>query len=496
MEGLYDPLFFRRKFSYMLVDSKYESGELRSIFPLVSMAIPFGVFVCSLVFKPSFPDSWYDYQRVFGLVLLTISSFIIPIIPAQRSSGVRAVLAVSVAIGCLYAVVHFQHFRPVLTEVLTVALFIASVCCWSVFLTASQRALFFFMAGLQLSIVFYIICRFLWYVASISNDLLPDPFSFFDGFVNPRFFGAWVTLSWPLFLINCSTGYDLSSRGRRLIWPGLRVFFAGIWLALAIFSGSRATWLAIISVLFVTFACGAAGRRIAIRGATAVIIGLMLHELLFVLIPEWQTGKTVVNSLDRLRSGLSLSGREILWRIALEGIAERPWFGAGPMMFSATNNGVASTTHNVFLQLAYEWGLPFAVIAMVLVLRWLWFQFMICREKQDRCRIVLWMCVVGGMIEAQFDGLLSAPYSQLSTAFIVALILSLDRRAQNNTGPLTVVMWSLLRFSPLVMSITLWWVIWPELSNLESWEAQTLQQTSVEHFQPRFWLQGVVFPDK
>lgn len=478
------------------MDFKNEGEELRSISPLVAMVIPFGVFVCSLIFKLSYLDSWYDHQRVFGLVLLTISSLVIAMIPAQRSSGIRTVLTVSVAVGCLYTIMHFQHFRPVLTEVLTVALFIGSVCCWSIFLPASQRAVSFFVAGLQLSIVFYIILRFLWYVAAIFNDLIPDPFSFFDGFVNPRFFGAWVTLSWPLLLINYNADYNLSPRGCKFIGPGLLVFVGGIWVALAIFSGSRATWLAIISVLFLMLACGAVGRRIAIRGVMAVILGLMLHQLLFVLVPEWLTGKAAVNSLDRLRSGLSLSGREILWRIALEGVTERPWFGAGPMMFSATNNGVASTTHNLFLQLAYEWGLPFAVIATVLVLRWVWFQFMICREEQNSYRMVLWMCVVGGMIEAQFDGLLSAPYSQLSIALIVALILSLDRRAKTNTGSLTVRMWSLLRFSPFVMSITLWWVIWPELSNLESWEAQTLQQTGVEHFQPRFWLQGVVFPDE
>jgi hypothetical protein len=50
--------------------------------------------------------------------------------------------------------------------------------------------------------------------------------------------------------------------------------------------------------------------------------------------------------------------------------------------------------------------------------------------------------------------------------------------------------WSGVRFLPLLMALALWWAAWPELSQLEAWELESLQKTGIGYFQPRFWLQG------
>jgi hypothetical protein len=230
-----------------------------------------------------------------------------------------------------------------------------------------------------------------------------------------------------------------------------------------------------------------------LHGVLVIAVGFVLHLLLFIQVPEW-AGLEPVNALDRLRDGANLSRRDVLWQLAWQGIAERPWFGAGPMMFSATNNGVASTTHNVMLQLAYEWGVPFALLVIAAAIYGMWRQFLRCRSDTDPTRLVLWMCVVGALIEAQFDGILVAPHSQLLFTVLCAWLMSLDEPAVMELRAWQMRVWKVLRFVPLLLTLALWMAIWPELSNLESWELETLQRTGAGHFQPRFWLQGVVFP--
>jgi hypothetical protein len=75
------------------------------------------------------------------------------------------------------------------------------------------------------------------------------------------------------------------------------------------------------------------------------------------------------------------------------------------------------------LQLAYEWGVPFALLVIAVTPR------ARCggssalpggnRLLTDPTRLVLWMCIVGALIEAQLDGLLSAPHSQLMFTVLV-----------------------------------------------------------------------------
>jgi len=124
-------------------------------------------------------------------------------------------------------------------------------------------------------------------------------------------------------------------------------------------------------------------------------------------------------------------------------------------------------------------------------------QFVRCRTGTDPAtdptRLVLWMCIVGALIEAQFDGLLSAPHSQLLFTVLVAWMVSLDAPTAAGFTGIRAKAWLVLRFTPLAMTLVLWWAVWPELSNLEPWELQTWERTGAAHFQPRFWLQGVIF---
>lgn len=438
--------------------------------------------------KPPYPDSWYDYQRLFELVVLTMTACLVPFVSLSRVPRLLEVNLGCVLVGGVFFLLHAEHLRYVLIETVCFALLICSVVFWSAFLRGwinSQLLL----VSVWLSVLFYIYFRFIWCVAALSQGLALDPFSFFDGFVNPRFFGAWVTLSWPLLLVFPQNNKLLPSGWKS--WLGVLV--AAVWWAFAIFSGSRATWVSISFVVLIVFFLGSVGRKISARAILAIFFGFVLHQLFFIFIAEFFTGSVAWNAIHRLRDGLSLSSRDVLWILALEGISEAPVLGKGPMMFAATNNGVASTAHNFILQLAYEWGLPLALFVVGFAVSWVWNQYKLCRADQSPLRIVLWMSIVGAMVEAQFDGLFSAPHSQLLFCALLAWILSLDSWGQKkDEGGRE--LWGVLRFVPPLMAILLWAAVSPELSDLGEWESETLKQTGVNHFQPRFWLQGVISP--
>lgn len=446
--------------------------------------------------KLDYPQSWHDHHRVLQLLGITLSVMVLPFLPF---GSVARLFKPLIALGLIFLVVMSAHdiaVRPVLTESLHLGLLVI-VTIWLSGLIRHVDLSDALLVTAQLTIAWYVGMSLLWLMALIANGVSPDPFKFFEGFINPRFFGAWVTLSWPLLLLRPRLLETVSPSFARLL-ISLLFLLAALWWSLAFFSGTRATWLAAAVTLSLTALCSPASRRVALQGVLVIAAGYLLQQLLFVKMPFWMAGVEVSDALDRLREGASLSNRDVLWRRAWQGILERPWLGAGPMMFSATNNGIASTTHNIVLQLAYEWGAPFALLVMAATARALWRQFLRCRietgASMDPIRLVLWMCIVGGLIEAQLDGLLSAPHSQLLFVVLVAWLLSLDQSPPVRLTALQSNLWKVLRFAPLAMMLILWWAIWPELSNLEAWETETFERTGAGHFQPRFWLQGVVFP--
>jgi O-antigen ligase len=334
-------------------------------------------FVFLLLRKPEYPQSWYDHQRLMELIGLTLSAVFLPFLPLRSAPRLFRALSLVALVLLAVATIHGLSLRPVLIESLTLVLLVIAAIWWAGLIRTCRLSDALLLSA-QLSIAVYVANSLLWLAASLASGLLPDPFDFFEGFINPRFFGAWVTLSWPLLLLRPRLLDELAPSLGRLL-PGLLFVLAALWWSLVFFSGTRASWLAAAVMLALTALCSPAARRVALRGVLVIAAGFVLHQLLFVLMPSWVTGLATTDALDRLREGASLSNRDVLWRRAWQGILEQPWLGAGPMMFSATNNGIASTTHNIVLQLAYEWGVPFALLVIAATARALWRQFLRCR---------------------------------------------------------------------------------------------------------------------
>jgi putative inorganic carbon (hco3(-)) transporter len=447
-----------------------------------------------LFYKPDIVRSWYDHQRLVELCLVAVSALFLPFISKRTAPCQMKWFVISGSVLLVMWLVHGSQPRMMVVEAFTLVLLVI-VAIWWAGLIRDYKLSDALLLSAQLAIAWYIVTSLMWLALSVKHGVLPDPFRFFQGFVNPRFFGAWITLSWPLLLLRPRM-LEHGSASRMRLWNVALFVLLALWWALAFFSGTRATWLAAAVTLGLTALCSRSARSLAVRAALAIFTGFLLHQMLFVHMPAWATGLDSANALDRLREGMALSSRDVLWKLAWQGIVERPWFGAGPMMFSATNNGVASTTHNITLQLAYEWGVPFALVVVACTGRALWRQFLLCRMDGGSLRFVLWMCIVGGLVEAQFDGLLSAPHSQLLFTMLCAWLLSLDAPVQPQQNGWLVYAWPVARFAPLAVTLLLCWAIWPELSRLDAWENESFQLTGSGLFQPRYWVQGVVFPDE
>ncbi|WP_374563544.1 O-antigen ligase family protein [Ideonella sp.] len=181
------------------------------------------------------------------------------------------------------------------------------------------------------------------------------------GYNNHRFLNHAQTVALPLVAMMAGRPGDLRC-GRALIGVSL---VSGVALLMAV--GGRATALALVlgSVAALLAAPKAGWRATRWLGAAAVAGGL-LYALEFVLLPEW-LGLPSGDLSRRVGQVDSVHARLFLWRTALGQVFESPWWGLGPMHFAYRPNGEAAHPHNIYLQIAAEWGVPMLLLLVAAV---------------------------------------------------------------------------------------------------------------------------------
>lgn len=328
------------------------------------------------------------------------------------------------------------------------------------------------------------------WMAFVVEGLHFNAREFFPAFANPRFFGHWVTLSLPLVVVarNRSTSTPMVAR-----WLDV---LSALWVTFVIASGTRGTWVALSFVTAILPMAGAGGRQLASGMIRAGLLGCAGYALMFWLIPLLVSGQFSLAGLSRLSEGASLSLRDVIWSDAWEGIRMHPLMGWGPMMFAATTSGVAAHPHSLFLQIAYEWGLPAALGMIGWFVRAGWSQLRKCRRDGDLLRIALLASIAAGLFHAQIDGVLVMPFGQTLFVLLCAWISSLDGRARASASDSHSELWfSGVRALLCVLLLAQVWLSWPELSRLRAWEDETRAASGVGIYLPRFWLQGLIPPE-
>lgn len=340
------------------------------------------------------------------------------------------------------------------------------------------------LIGLCAAYTFVLLPR---WIALVVEGLSFHAQEFFPAFSNQRFFGHWVTLSLPLVVV---------ARERCLSTPTLARWLdllAALWVAFVVASGTRGAWMALALITSLLPLAGVAGQRLARGMVRAAFLGVGAYALMFWLIPLLVSGQSSLAGLSRLSEGGSLSLREVIWSEAWKGILEDPLMGLGPMMFAATSNGVAAHPHSFFLQIACEWGVPVALGVIGVFARAGWRQLQLCRHNGDPLRTALLAAIVAGLLHAQVDGVLVMPFGQTLFVLLCAWITSINGSEASTAPNLISARYGLgLRGLLLILVCAQVWLIWPELSRLKEWEAETHSAGGGGLYLPRYWTQGTI----
>lgn len=316
----------------------------------------------------------------------------------------------------------------------------------------------------------------------------------YTGFSNIRFFGHVQTMLLPFLLLPA-------------LWWGRTAaqrFLFGIvpvlWWMLAVGSGTRGTWVAVLAgVAAVLLFGGSAGRRWARWQAAGLAAGLLVYGVFILLIPRLQNLPPVF--LHRAQDLLSLSLREVIWREAMTDIVQHPLLGIGPMHFAYAANPVAAHPHNAVLQLMAEWGVP-ATVLLVLVcaagglayarrVRRLTQSPQSAQSPQALVAVALLAALTGAAAQALVDGVIVMPVSQMLLVLCCGWALGVYfSGADLSASAGTAARWSGAAVILMVAGGVVYGV-WPEITRLEARETAYLEaRPSGAVLFPRFWAQG------
>jgi len=284
-----------------------------------------------------------------------------------------------------------------------------------------------------------------------------------------------------------------ASLASRLGW-----FAAGGGFALLLAVAGRATLLGIaMAAVLVGVLHGRAAARLLGNLLRALVLGLVLFAGFFLLLP-WFTGVAPVLSDTYYGSRLgSVEARLYLWQLALSQIGQSPWLGVGPMHYAHHPNPEAAHPHNIYLQVAAEWGLPALLLSLLLAamaMRRFHQRIVDCTDTTSRdVGIGLQMACIAAAIDGLFSGNFVMPVSQVWIAFTVGWAWAWYR-AQSAPQVANVVHRGIWRQAPawLLLASQVWlcWSVWPELAALPEYLRQAREQVPNLLSNPRFWSHG------
>lgn len=408
--------------------------------------------------------------------------------PLRRMSVALALVAGALAIA---SVVHAAVPGFALREV---AVIVGCLCIMATLAGVADRRDEFVPVVVAASLLYVGVVWLLIVAVHLSGQAL-ERAELFVGYDNYRFFNHVQTVALPLLAF----GAFQSGLDRR--WRiAAAVTLVGSY-ALLIATGGRATALALAAGLgVVVLLFGRAAWPLARATVLAAIAGALLYALAFVVLPVW-TGATpdAAEAYHGARES-SVHARYYLWYIALQQVARSPWLGVGPMHFAHEVNLKAAHPHNVYLQVAAEWGLPMLALLLVAAGLGLWRLVSAARQCSDASirleGVVLLATWVAIAIDGAFSGNFVMPVSQVWIAFVGGWTVAWMRAARGDAefAPLRHGGGLVLRAAPWFALLLLAWLAWdiaPEVRDLpQHLQAQIERFPPAPRLSPRFWIHG------
>jgi O-antigen ligase len=442
----------------------------------------------------SWIESWHNEQRAAQIVLLVITaaSYLVTVHWPWKSGQTDRwlpplALLVFLGIGILSSI-RAQFQFAAFAEVGLLAL-LAILVLFTARVTALDPELYAQWAR-WFSLLFataYVLGVATRYLAAIHLQRPIDLDVFMLGYANPRFASALHAVLIPFI-----ASVVAANSGSRVLRAGAFAVLALLW-TINVGLGTRGIWFAYaIGLPLTMFLLGwrrTAGLVITIT--LSAVVGAALHQLFF----DWlSTGLGTTATASSSSSLMTLSSREVLWRLSWEAIVSSPLLGIGPMQFAALDNHVGAHPHNWILQIGTEWGLLCLVIAVIAVLQ-LGRAVRNATWSGNRAPAIV-LAVAVSLALGLVDGNLVMPVSQCASALVLGLLLaevgqaddSPARRVQSGTALV------LSGFSSVVAGAI---VLVFAVASLPD-QPQEISRFRSAHpdawLVPRFWEQGSLSP--
>ena len=308
-------------------------------------------------------------------------------------------------------------------------------------------------------------------------------------FSNVRFFGHIQTMLLP-FLLLPAMWWGTTQWRRVMLWS-----VPAIWWMLAVASGTRGTWVALlVGVVAVFLYGGQTGRKWIKWQFGGLLCGALCYGLFIWAIPQLM--EQPVWFLHRSGDIVSLSLRGVLWTTAVDFTVQHPLLGVGPMHYAYFATKVAAHPHNAVLQWLAEWGVPAAVLLTgVCTAAGLFFAGYVRRivDQSGKYRrlvvVALLAALAGAAAQAMVDGVLVMPISQTLLVLLCGWAISIYFSARavrcSRVQYVTLIAVTLIAAGAVV------WGVAPEIGHLAEREKSYLASHPPDTpLLPRFWVQG------
>ncbi len=318
----------------------------------------------------------------------------------------------------------------------------------------------------------------------------------FPGFSNYRFLNHVQTVTIPLLLAAMLMGPTRYALRR---WALFALVLEFCWL---FFSGGRATLLALSgATVLVWLFFGTRARAWTIWLLVAASLGAALYATMFQLVPAaLDLGRDFFAGDFATRSQADVgTPRKYLWGLALDYIRESTLVGIGPMHYAARVNTEAAHPHNFYLQLAAEWGVPFALLLVGLAIAGLKRLISATKSAGDEEEQALGISLVGACcaiaIDAMFSGNFVMPMSQLWIAFAAGLSIAYTRRWLPSKGRSVHIRPAVARTVLVLLclgsQLAIWYGVWPEILDVPAHVDRVRGEVVTnERDNPRVWSHG------
>lgn len=330
---------------------------LRSSAAGIILILYIGLLPLLLFLAPAYTD--HDLERmaqVVGLGLVIVISGLRSRIVAEFRLPISKFL--TAALVAFLATSYLTHIGPMaLREFALVLVLIATVFASSSIFKESGDVLP--LKALVLVCAPYALLVALVYSLALASGDSILVTELFPGFSNYRFFSHVQTVTIPLLALAAACP-ALSAIYRSCARLTLVSNFAFLY-----FCSGRATMLGVaVAGMFGAITFGKESKSWTRELCGGALIGAVLYVTLFMWIPSLLgTNLDAMTDMEFAR-GKSIEARWYLWGLALEDLLASPIFGIGPMGFAKQVNFEAAHPHNIYLQIAAEWGLPSLVLLL------------------------------------------------------------------------------------------------------------------------------------